>query len=99
MTKVTVSGFLIAPTLEASDRASEVLPDHIRLSRAEHGCLKFEVERSQSDPARFALFEVFRDQEAYAAHQARTRASLWWTVTSGFERDFSVSRERAGKPD
>ena len=99
MSTVTVSGFLIAPTLADADRASELLPEHIRLSRAEPGCLTFEVERSQSDPIRFALFEVFRDEEAFTAHQARTRASAWWTETTGFERDFAVSRERAGKPD
>jgi len=93
VTKVTVAGFLVAETLGDADRASMLLAEHIRLSRAEPGCLQFDVVRSQSDPVRFALFEVFRDEAAFTAHQERTRASIWWEKTQGLKRDFTVSRD------
>ena len=96
MGKVTVAGFLIADTLADADRAAALLPEHIRLSRAEPGCLRFEVVRSQSDPVRFALFEVFRDDAALAAHQARTRASVWWEQTQALKREFTISRDENG---
>jgi quinol monooxygenase YgiN len=90
MGHITVSGFLIAKTLAEADRASELLAEHIRLSRAEPGCLTFDVVRSQSDPTRFALFEVFRDRPAFDAHRARTQASAWWEGTRTLERQFTI---------
>jgi hypothetical protein len=37
--------------------------------------------------------ERFRDEAAFAAHQARTRASAWWQITSHMARDFATARE------
>jgi quinol monooxygenase YgiN len=93
MSKVTVAGFLVADTLAQGDDASMLLAEHIRLSRAEPGCERFEIVRSQADPVRFALFEVFRDDEAYQAHQERARASAWWAKTRHLRREFTVSRD------
>jgi quinol monooxygenase YgiN len=39
-------------------------------SRLERGCLAFDVYRSDVDPARFLLLEVYRDDAAFAEHQA-----------------------------
>lgn len=85
-----LTGFLICDTMDEADRVSEILPEHIRLTRAEPGCLKFEVFRSHEDPARFAVSEIFRDKAAFEAHQARTRASAWWAGTQNVRRDFKI---------
>lgn len=67
------------------------LPEHIKLSRAEAGCLSFDVMQSPADACRFDLDETFADHDAFSAHQDRTRASDWWTATSHMSRDFSVT--------
>jgi quinol monooxygenase YgiN len=98
MSRVSLSGFLICRTLEEADRVSVLLPDHIRLTRAEPGCLRFEVFRSQSDPVRFAVTEVFRDRAAFEAHQARAKDTIWAKATKGIPRDYKITEETAAKP-
>ena len=91
MPRVHVTGFMICRTLEESDRVAAALPAHIALTRAEPGCLIFEVLRSSADPCRFAVRQCYRSPEAYDAHHARTLASDWWKVTSHVPRDFRIT--------
>jgi len=67
------------------------LPEHIRLSRAEQGCIAFEV--TETAPGVFAVSETFADGAALDAHQARTRASAWWQATGHIARDFTLDGE------
>jgi quinol monooxygenase YgiN len=91
MGRVTLQGFLICRSLEEADRVSEMLPEHIRASRAEPGCIVFEVLRSSADPVRFAVHEVFSDKAAFEAHQARIMGSDWWRATQHIPRDYRVT--------
>ncbi|MGB5560039.1 MAG: antibiotic biosynthesis monooxygenase [Paracoccaceae bacterium] len=91
MPRVHLAGFLICRSLEESDRVAAALPDHIRLTHAEPGCLKFEVLRSAADPCRFAVRETFRSPEDFDTHQARTRASAWWKATQHIPREFKIT--------
>jgi quinol monooxygenase YgiN len=91
--KITLAGFLIANRMEDADRASVLLPEHIRLTRAEAGCLSFEVWRSRSDPLRFGVHEVFRDRPAFDAHQARTKESAWATGTQTLVREYTLTED------
>lgn len=93
MSKVTLTGFLVCRTLEEADRVAQHLPEHIRLTRAEPGCLRFEVLRSQADPACFAVAETYRDRAAFEAHQARLAATIWAKVTKGIPRDYRITEE------
>lgn len=85
---VRLSGTL---SCEAEDArvVRDALPEHIRLSRAEPGCLHFDV--TETAPGVFSVSEEFTDQAAFEAHQTRTRASAWWAATSHIPRDFKVS--------
>lgn len=91
MSNVILTGFLRCRTMEEADRVSMLLPEHLRLTRAEPGCLNFDVVRSMSDPACFAVREVFRDRAAFDAHQKRAQASLWGRATRGIPRDYRVT--------
>ena len=93
MGKVTLTGFLICRSLDEADRAAHLLPEHIRLTRAELGCLVFEVIRSMSDPLRFAVREVFADRAAFESHQTRTAGSHWGRATQGIGRDFVLTEK------
>lgn len=60
-------------------------PAHVEASRAEPGCLQFDLWQTD-DPLEFAVAELFADEPAYRAHQARTRASAWYPVTRDIPR-------------
>lgn len=92
MGRVTLTGFLICRSLDEADRVAALLPEHIRLTRAEPGCLVFEVVRSMSDPTRFAVREVFADRAAFDAHQARITDSDWGRATRGIGRDYVLTQ-------
>ncbi|EJZ21814.1 putative quinol monooxygenase [Rhizobium sp. Pop5] len=47
--KVRLSGQLICASLDEIDIVQKYLPEHIRLTRAEPGCLSFEVTQTE-DP-------------------------------------------------
>ena len=68
------------------------LPEHIRLTRAEPGCLSFEVRQS-ADPLVWEVAEVFSDRAAFDAHQARTAASAWGQATKGIERKYVITED------
>jgi len=66
------------------------LPKHIELTRSEPGCVSFEVVASTQIEGRFKVAEMFVDQAAFDAHQERTKASDWFRVTEGMERNYDI---------
>ncbi|MBB4007095.1 putative quinol monooxygenase [Allorhizobium taibaishanense] len=78
------------------ERLAEVeaaLPLHIELTRAEPGCLSFQVTPCPDVPGRFLVAESFADQTSFEAHQARTKASAWFAATQGIARDYQIRTE------
>lgn len=84
---VALSGRLICADPAQMMLAADLLPDHIRASRAEPGCLRFDL-RQDDDPLIWHLDELFTDAAAFAAHQARTKASPWGREFADITRDF-----------
>ena len=72
-----------------ADTVRAALPEHIRLSRAEPGCMHFDVTETATGV--FTVSEEFVDQTAFDAHQTRTRASDWWALTGHIPRDFQIT--------
>lgn len=87
MGMTTLTGTLTCQTEADLALVKTYLPEHIRLSRAEPGCLKFEVTQSE-DPMVWHLDEAFKDAAAFEAHQTRTKASIWAEKSAGLARDF-----------
>merc|ERR1712048_1245075 len=46
-------------------------------SRAEPGCLRFDVVRSQENPNRFFFYEVYKSVDAVAFHKEQSHYKLW----------------------
>ena len=88
---IRVTGRLICKSDAEARIVEDHLGDHIRLTREETGCLRFEVTRSDSEPMVWMLDEAFTDRSAFEAHQNRTRTSHWGRVSVGIERDFRVT--------
>lgn len=51
--------------------------EHARNSSAEPGCLRYEVLQDRDDPQTVCLYEVFRDEAAFAEHQAADYYKEW----------------------
>ncbi len=86
---VRLRGQLICMTAEELAAVRQHLAEHVRLTRAEPGCLTFDVAATD-DPMVFEVMEAFRDRSSFDAHQARTRASVWFEATRGILRDFRM---------
>jgi quinol monooxygenase YgiN len=86
---IRLRGQLICMTEAESQAIRAHLPDHLALSRAEPGCLTFDVSPTD-DPLIWEVMEAFRTREDFDAHQARTRASPWFAATRTILRDFRM---------
>lgn len=90
MAKILLTGTMTCAPDEV-DHVLALLPEHIRLSRAEPGCLQFDLWQDEVRPTEFHVTEVFRDARAFEAHQDRTQSSDWWRVTHHMARNFKKS--------
>ena len=86
---VTLTGYLRCETAAQAERVRTALPEHIRLTRAEAGCVSFEVSASD-DPLVWNVAEEFTDPAAFQTHQTRAAASEWARQTEGIPRDYTV---------
>ncbi|MDA5556086.1 putative quinol monooxygenase [Shimia sp. MMG029] len=88
--QIRLTGHIDVPT----DRQSAVataLPAHIALTRAEPGCLAFDVTPDPNTEGRYQVAELFTDRAAFDAHQARAAASDWAKVTAGIPRHYQIT--------
>ncbi len=60
------------------------------MTRAEAGCLFFEVAPDPVDPECFSVREAFLSPDAFAAHQSRAANSAWGALTRDFQRQYEV---------
>lgn len=93
MTRIVLQGHIVVSTPDLP-AVVEALPSHIELTRAEPGCLVFEVTQDAEDPFVFHVYEQFIDRAAFEHHQARVRASDWGSVTQGVERVYTITEDR-----
>jgi quinol monooxygenase YgiN len=49
----------------AEEAVAAILREVAPLSRAEPGCLQYDVHRDPDDPRRFLLWERYRDEQAF----------------------------------
>ncbi|WP_427870763.1 putative quinol monooxygenase [Leucobacter luti] len=89
MREVRLSGYLKCKDGAEAALVLEYLPEHLALTRAEPGCISFEVAPSGS-PLVWTVEEHFASSAAFRAHQARVAASVWGRTTSAIERDYTV---------
>lgn len=90
MSVVILNGFIIVPHNDLAVVKDE-LDNHICLTRAETGCLIFEVTQDHINPCRFDVYEEFVDQAAFQTHQARVKSSRWGEITVNVERHYTVT--------
>lgn len=84
---IALTGRLICNDAGQMMTALSLLPDHAHASRAEPGCLRFDLWQDD-DPLIWHLAELFVDADAFAAHQARLADSAWGRDSSQITRDY-----------
>ena len=90
MGEIALTGRLVCQDAEESDLVAGLLPTHIALTRAEPGCLMFEVAQT-SDPLVWQVEERFESRSAFQLHQKRATASAWGRLTAEITRDYTVT--------
>ena len=88
MPKVYLEGLLVAETAAHHAIVDLYLEDHILLTRAEPGCIKFEVTGDPKRRGYFHVSEEFESEEDFEFHQQRSRDSEWGQVSAPLERRF-----------
>jgi quinol monooxygenase YgiN len=86
---VRLTGRLICRSVDDIATIRAHLTEHIYLTRAEPGCISFDVVQSD-DPLIWSVDECFCDKAAFDFHQQRTRASPWWSATAQIPRDYQI---------
>ena len=91
---VALSGTLTCQDAAQMMLALDLLPQHVSLSRAEPGNLRFNVD--PAGPLVWTMDEEFVDEAAFIAHQQRGRDSEWGRVTAGIRREIDPRPAEAG---
>lgn len=86
---IRLTGRLICATAEEAATVRLHLPEHLRLSRADAGCLSFEIAPG-ADPLVFDVDESFRTRADFEAHRDRARQSAWARATADLRRDYHL---------
>ncbi|WP_016957525.1 putative quinol monooxygenase [Catenovulum agarivorans] len=90
MPKIILQGFILIPKNQQS-KISRLLQQHIQLTRAESGCLVFDVKQCPTNPLRYNVYEEFVDKKAFEQHQLRVKSSDWGKATTEVERHYQIS--------
>ncbi|MCB1386771.1 MAG: antibiotic biosynthesis monooxygenase [Nitratireductor sp.] len=86
---VLLSGHIDVP----ADRLAAVevaLAEHVRLTRAEAGCIFFNVDPDPAVAGRFSVSEAFVHQAAFDHHQQRAGGSPWAAASQGIPRRYEI---------
>ena len=89
MPKIILSGH-IEVSEEELDQVRDALPIHIAKTRAETGCLIFEVTESADQLGVFTVCEEFISKEAFELHQRHVKESEWGTLTKNVKRKYVI---------
>lgn len=87
--KIQLTGYIEVPA-DRREVITAALPEHIRLTRAEAGCVSFEVTAAADNPERFEVAEVFINRQAFDLHQTRAATSEWARLTKGIARSYQI---------
>ncbi len=86
---IELTGYIDIPE-GRREAIAAALPLHIALTRAETGCLRFDVTPDAVVEGRYNVSERFADRESFDAHQDRVSTSDCGEISSGIPRDYTI---------
>ncbi len=69
---------------EHAEEFLEAMLENVRNSLKEPGNLRFDLMRSNSDPNRFLVYEVYRSEEDAKAHKQTAHYKKWRETVEGW---------------
>jgi quinol monooxygenase YgiN len=87
---IRLTGTLRCTTPQDAALVTRLLPDHLRLTLAEPGCLAFTVTPLPEGQG-WTVAECFADRQAFTAHQARAASSAWGRETAHIPREYRIT--------
>ncbi len=91
MNNIILQGHIIVADNDLIKVKAE-LEHHIKLTKAEVGCLHFSVRQDSDNPNRFNVSEKFVSQNAFEQHQLRVKQSTWGKVTVNVQRFYNIEQ-------
>lgn len=89
MSVIELTGQLICASRDEVEIVQQLLPRHTELSRAEPGCIHFDVVQTEN-PFVWTVTERFENQQAFDNHQRRVLESAWGHATAAIKREYLV---------
>ena len=89
-THIILKGYIEIPIAEL-ETVTAALEVHKKLTRAEPGCLKFNIRPDRDILGRYTVYEKFASQDAFDAHQERVKASEWGRISANVERHYEIA--------
>ena len=86
---VTLTGYIDVPECDLP-AVTAALPEHIRATQDEDGCLTFRVTQDADIAMRYHVYERFTGEAAFKAHQARTGKAAWADLTKNAVRNYEL---------
>lgn len=87
--KVILEGYITVADAEI-EAVKAALITHIKLTRAESGCLVFNVQQAADNANKFDVYEEFIDEQAFIGHQQRVKTSQWAKITVNVSRHYNI---------
>lgn len=89
MSRVILEGYVLVSDEDLQGVLAE-LPRHIELTLKESGCVAFQVTQDPDNQNKLLVYEEFIDQESFALHQSRAKASPWGVVSANLEKHYHI---------
>lgn len=89
MAKITIVANIHANPDQAELVKSE-LEKLIPTTRAENGCVQYDLHQDNSDPAHFLFFEVWESRELWQVHMEAPHLAEYLKATEGAVANFAI---------
>lgn len=86
---VYLGGYITVPD-NAKPSVESALPTHITTTRAEVGCIRFDVTPDPHIKGRYNVFEIFDSSASFNAHQNRSADSPWADASKNCPRNYTI---------
>lgn len=90
LSKITLQGYITVPDNDLASVQAE-LPQHVKLTQKEDGCLIFRVSQDAENQNVFNVYEAFVNRVAFEKHQQRVRNSRWGKIAENVKRHYQIS--------
>ena len=92
MSKLTIVAHITAQA-DQVDLVKTELEKLIAITRAEEGCLQYDLHQDNENPAYFMFYENWESRELWQAHMGNQHLQDYMAATEGAVAEFSLSEK------